>query len=149
MCSLLIRLGAKTGKFIIQWWGVHKKEGVAQEVANLDRVSLIEEEYALALRLMHLIRSDSPSGKPTKPAHPIPFRSTIWRALGAFVAISFGCFLGLEVKDIMTTGRNLVLFAILILEGPLSLFGNDRNDMNLSRRLIPGQGGNYQTHGRP
>lgn len=34
---------AKTGKFIIQWWAVHRKEGV---VAYLDRVSLIEEEYA-------------------------------------------------------------------------------------------------------
>lgn len=37
---------AKTGKFIIQWWAVHRKEGVAQRVADLDRVSLIEEEYA-------------------------------------------------------------------------------------------------------
>ncbi|KAI5664334.1 hypothetical protein M9H77_23657 [Catharanthus roseus] len=36
------------------------------------------------------------------------------RALDAFVAISFGRFLGSEVKDIMTTGRNLVFFAILI-----------------------------------
>ena len=37
---------AKTGKFIIKWWAVHRKEGVAQRVADLDRVSLIEEEYA-------------------------------------------------------------------------------------------------------
>jgi hypothetical protein len=38
--------------------------------------------------------------------------SLLGRALGAFVAISFGRFLGSEVRAIMTTGRNLVLFAI-------------------------------------
>lgn len=47
--------------------------------------------------------------------------SLLGRALGAFVAILFGRFLGSEVKDIMTTGRNLVLFAILIL-GLIFLF---------------------------
>ncbi|KAG4905987.1 hypothetical protein JHK86_057234 (mitochondrion) [Glycine max] len=36
----------RLAKFIIQWWGVHRKEGVAQRVADLDGVSLIEEEYA-------------------------------------------------------------------------------------------------------
>jgi hypothetical protein len=47
--------------------------------------------------------------------------SLLGRALGAFVAILFGRFLGSEVRAIMTTGRNLVLFAIQIF-GLLFLF---------------------------
>jgi hypothetical protein len=47
--------------------------------------------------------------------------SLLGRALGAFVAISFGRFLGSEGTAIMTKGTNLLLFAILIL-GLIFLF---------------------------
>lgn len=39
----------RLAKFIIQWWGVHRKEGVAQRVADFDGVSLIDRGRVRAL----------------------------------------------------------------------------------------------------
>lgn len=59
-CSLLgltlcsPRLEARTFKFIIQWWGVHRTEGLAQGVADLDGVSLLRKEWRQ--RIIHLFQ---------------------------------------------------------------------------------------------
>jgi hypothetical protein len=61
--------------------------------------------------------------------------SLLGRALGAFVAISFGRFLGSEGTAIMTKGTNLLLFAILIL-GLIFLFRFICLRLNLKSRFL-------------
>lgn len=69
----------RLAKFIIQRWGLHRKEGLAQRMADLDGVSLIDRGRVRALRLTKLIGSDSPSGNQPNPTHPIPINNLeVW-----------------------------------------------------------------------